>query len=305
MSYVIHILTTINLFVLLAISLDLLVGYAGLMSLAHAAFFGLGAYSTALLTKMGWSALVAQGAGMLLAACLSSLIALPSMRIKGIYLLIITMSVQVGFTVTAQNWIGLTGGEAGVSSISPYSLFGYEFRGVPFLLLCILFTLLWFVVCRRLVLSPFGRLLVALRDDETGCTALGKNVGAAKIAVFAFSASIAAFAGSLFAHYTGYVDPSSFDMHVSILILLMVMVGGAGTLLGPVLGALILSLLPEIFKFVPLAPGVAAASRQLLYGLMLILIVYFRPQGLFSYGRRRHRSPKTGSASPGQVRHAS
>jgi len=285
MNYAIHILITVNIFVLLALALDLLVGYAGLMSLAHGAFFGIGAYSTALLTKAGWPALAAQSAGMLLAALLSGLIAIPSMRVRGIYLLIITIAVQIMFSVAAQNWIGLTGGDAGLANIPPYSIFGYALRGVYFLVVCTACSVFWFLLCRRLTTSPFGRLLRALRDDEVGCAALGKNVVAAKMAVFAFSAALAAFSGSLFAHYTAYVDPRSFEIGVSILVLLMVMLGGAGTLTGPILGAIVLSVLPEAFKFLPLPPGAAAASRQLLFGLMLVLVVYFRPQGLI--GRRR------------------
>jgi branched-chain amino acid transport system permease protein len=280
-SYAIHLATTVNLFILLALSLDLLVGYAGLLSLAHAAFFGIGAYGSAILMKAGWPLLAAQAAGMAMAALLSAVIAVPSFRVRGIYLLIVTIAVQVLFTVVTQNWTSLTGGDAGIANIAPYSLFGYPLRGLAFLLFCTACTAAVFFLCRRLARSPFGRLLRALRDDEVGCAALGKNVAAAKISVFAFSGAIAAFAGSLYAHYVSYVDPRSFDIGVSILVLLMVMAGGAGTLIGPLLGAVLLTLLPEALKFLPLPPGAAAASRQLLYGLMLILVVYFRPQGLF------------------------
>jgi branched-chain amino acid transport system permease protein len=280
MAYVVHLLITVNLFVLLALSLDLLVGYAGLLSLAHAAFFGIGAYSSAILTKLGVPLLAAQACGVAAAAILSAVIAVPSFRVKGIHLLIVTIAVQVLFTVVAQNWTSLTGGDAGIANIPAYSLAGYPLRGVPFLIFCTACTAIAFLLCRALVRSPFGRLLRALRDDETGCLALGKNVAAAKISVFAFSGALAAFAGTLYAHYISYVDPRSFDISVSILVLLMVMAGGAGTLIGPLVGAVLLALLPEALKFVPLPPGVAAAMRQLLYGVLLIAVVYFRPQGL-------------------------
>jgi branched-chain amino acid transport system permease protein len=288
MSYLIHLGTTVNLFILLALSLDLLVGYAGLLSLAHAAFFGIGAYASAILTKQGWPLLAAQGAGVALAAIISALIAVPSFRVRGIYLLIVTIAVQVLFTVVTQNWTSLTGGDAGIAGIPAYSLFGSALRGFTFLLFCTACTVAVFFLCRRLVRSPFGLLLRAVRDDEIACAALGKNVAAAKIGVFAFSGAIAAFAGSLYAHYVSYVDPRSFDIGVSILVLLMVMAGGAGTLIGPLLGAVLLTLMPEALKFLPLPPGAAAASRQLLYGLMLILVVYFRPQGLFAPARLAH-----------------
>lgn len=128
--------------------------------------------------------------------------------------------------------------------------------------------------------SPFGTLLEAIRDDEASCLMLGKNVAGAKISVFAFSGALAALAGSLYAHHTSYVDPTGFDIIVSVSILLMVMLGGAGTLYGPVLGAIILIFLPEVLRFMPAPAGVAAASRQLIYGLLLVVIVLFRPQGL-------------------------
>ena len=294
MLYAIHLLTTLNLFILLALSLDLLVGFAGLMSLAHAAFFGIGAYSSAILAKQGFPILAAQACGMALAGLLSAIIAVPSIRVKGIYLLIITIAVQVLFTVAAQNWTSLTGGDAGLPGMPPYALFGLELRGVPFMLFCMASAAACYFLCRALARSAFGRLLQALRDDEVGCAALGKNVAAAKILVFAFSGAIAAFAGSLYAHYFSYVDPKSFDLGVSILVLLMVMAGGAGTLIGPVVGVAVLALLPELLKFLPLPPGVAAAARQLLYGLLLILVVYFRPQGLL--GGKGHHHHRAGAA---------
>lgn len=287
MAYAIHLLTMANLFVMLALSLDLLVGFAGLLSLAHAAFFGVGAYGSAILVKQGVPIVAAQGIGVAAAALLSALIAVPSIRVKGIQLLIVTIAVQVLFTVAAQNWTGLTGGDAGIPNIPPYSLFGMPLRGLALLAFCCACTAGCWILCRALVRSPFGRLLQALRDDEVGCVALGKNVAAAKILVFAFSGAMAAFAGTLYAHYVSYVDPRSFDIGVSILVLLMVMAGGAGNLIGPLCGAVLLGLLPEMLKFLPLPPGAAAAARQLLYGLLLILVVYFRPQGLFGGAARQ------------------
>jgi branched-chain amino acid transport system permease protein len=287
MSYAIHLLTMVTLFVMLALSLDLLVGFAGLLSLGHAALFGVGAYGSAILSKQGVPVVVAQVLAVGAAALLSAFIAVPAMRVKGIQLLIVTIAVQVLFTVTAQSWTGLTGGDAGIPNIPVYALFGVPLRGAGFLVFCIACSVVVWLLCRALVRSPFGRLLQALRDDEVGSMALGKNVAAAKILVFAVSGAMAAFAGTLYAHYVTYVDPRSFDIGVSILVLLMVMLGGAGTLTGPLCGAVLLALLPELLKFLPLPPGVAAAARQLLYGLLLILVVYFRPQGLFARAARR------------------
>jgi branched-chain amino acid transport system permease protein len=290
MNYLLHLLTLSFINLILAISLDLLVGFAGLLSLAHAAFFGIGAYSTALLVRHGFDAISAMMIGALVAALASSFIALPSIRVRGIYLLIITVAVQSVFTVVLLNLSGLTGGPAGIPNIPPLTLFGQPLRGLPltgFIGTC---SLLLFFFLRRLGHSPFGHLLQAIRDDETACATLGKNVGLAKISAFALAGALAAIAGSLYAHYTSYVDPRGFDILVSISILVMVMLGGAGTIYGPAIGAFIVTLLPEALRFVPSPPGSAGASRQLCYGLLLILIIFLRPQGLFGKGVRNNHA---------------
>jgi branched-chain amino acid transport system permease protein len=287
MTYLIHLLTIANIYVLLAVSLDLLVGLTGLMSLAHAVFFGIGAYATAIMTRYGFPPLGAMVVGFVLAAIASVVIALPSIHIRGIYLLIVTIAVQMVFTVSFLNLSDLTGGPGGIANIVPLCIFGFSLRGVGFLLVATFVSLAVIWICWRLSRSPFGRLLQAVRDDETGCLMLGKNVSWAKISVFALSGGIAAIAGSLYAHYTSYVDPRGFDIVVSISVLLMVMLGGSGTIYGPVLGAVILTFLPELLRFMPAPPGAAGASRQIIYGLLLVALVFFRPQGLL--GRKvRH-----------------
>lgn len=280
MLYALHLCTTMSIFAIVALSLNVVSGAAGMVSLATGAFFGLGAYTTAILCKAGTPSLVAQLAGVIAAAILSAVIALPAFRVRGVFLLLITIAVQIIFTVVAQSWIAVTGGDAGISRIPAYAPFGTDLRGVDLLIACLAIAAVVYVVCRRLIHSPFGAVLRALRDDETGTIALGKNVVAAKVAAFAFSGALAALGGSLYAHYTSFVDPTSFDLGVSILIFLMVVLGGAGTPNGPLVGVLVLSLLPEAFKFLPLPPGMAAVIRQILYGALLVLVMYFRPQGI-------------------------
>jgi len=283
-NYIVHVLTTLSIFGILSLSLDLLVGYAGLLALSHGAFFGIGAYATALLTKQGYWAGAAALVGMMIAAAVSAFVALPSWRVRGVYLLIVSIAVQIVFTVVATNWSELTNGTAGIPGIPPVRLFGHELLGVPYMLFCLFILMACVFVCWSLMRSPYGRALQAMRDDEIACEALGKNVAGIKISIFALSGAMAAIAGSLYAHYITYVDPKSFDIELSILILLMVMVGGAGTLFGPLLGALVLTLLPEVLKFIELPPGSAAALRQLLYGVILILLMMFRPQGFIGIG---------------------
>jgi ABC-type branched-subunit amino acid transport system permease subunit len=286
-NYIVHLLTTLSIFGLLAISLDLLVGYAGLLALSHGAFFGIGAYATAILTKQGLAAPLAAAIGMGLAACVSALVALPSWRVRGVYLLIVSMAVQIVFTVVAVNWTEVTNGSAGIPGIPAVSLFGEVLRGTPYMLFCAAVLALCVLFCSSLMRSPYGRVVQAMREDEMACEALGKNIAGIKISIFAVSGSLAALAGSLYAHYISYVDPKSFDIELSILILLMVMVGGAGTPFGPLLGALALTLLPEALKFIDLPPGVGAATRQAFYGVTLIVLMMFRPQGLLGLGSHR------------------
>jgi branched-chain amino acid transport system permease protein len=285
MAYLAHLLTIANIYIVLAVSLDLLVGYTGLISLAHAAFFAIGAYSTAILQRSDIGPFVAMATGMTVAALLSVLAALPSLRVRGIYLLIVTIALQIVTTVVLLNWGDLTGGPGGIARIPPLVVFGQPLHGLAFTAFTSVVAAAAFTICWRLMRSPFGTLLQAVRDDELSCLMLGKNVALAKISVFAFSGALAAMAGSLYAHHTSYVDPSGFDVIVSILILLMVMLGGAGTLYGPVVGAITLTLLPEVLRFMPAPPGVAAASKQLVYGLLLVIIIFFRPQGLLGKGK--------------------
>ncbi|TAM04489.1 MAG: branched-chain amino acid ABC transporter permease [Pusillimonas sp.] len=280
MDYVIHILSTAGMFAILALALDLVVGLGGMMSLASGVFFGIGAYSSALLVKAGWPVLGAMLVGMGTASILSLVIALPAIRLRGVYLLIITISMQVIFTTVVQNWRSVTGGDAGVSNIPAIAVMDWKLRGWPFLVLVIGSCAVLWLLMRKIADSPFGRVLRAIRDDEVGAASLGKDATAAKVAAFGLSACLAAYAGSLYAHYTSYIDPHTFNISLSIMVLLMVMLGGAGTLIGPMVGAVVLTILPEALKFLPLPPGVAPALRQFTYGALLVAVVFFRPQGL-------------------------
>lgn len=290
MDYLTHILSTAGIFAILALALDVLVGLGGMMSLASGVFFGIGAYASALLAKAGWHPLAAMLAGMGASAVVSLFIALPAVRVRGVYLLIVTIAVQAIFTTTLQNWRSVTGGDAGISGIPALSLFDLKFRGVPFLVLVLVCcAALWWLM-RRVAASPFGRVLRAIRDDELGASSLGKHASAAKLTAFALSACISSFAGSLYAHYISYIDPNTFGIGLSIVVLLMVMLGGSGTLLGPMVGALVLTLLPEGLKFLPLPPGVAPALRQFTYGALLVAVVFVRPQGLLGKSVPRGKS---------------
>lgn len=282
MNYVWHVLVMINIYAVLAGSLNLAAGYAGLLSLCHAAFYGLGAYATTLLVmKAGLGFLPALALAMLLTAALSLIIAVPSLRLRGDYFVLATLGFQIIVFSVLYNWTGLTRGPFGITKIPAPRVFGLEVIGVfPYFLFSGLLALASLGAIWLLVKSPFGRLLRAVRDDEVAALALGKNAPRIKTTAFAIAAALAAVPGALFAGYVRYIDPTSFMLTEAIFILSIVVIGGAGDFLGPVVGAVLLVVLPEVLRFLQISDSVAASLRQIIYGLLLVVLMRLRPQGL-------------------------
>lgn len=282
MEYLLHILIVACCYTVLAVSLDLIAGHAGLLTLSHAAFYGVGAYTSALLAiHAGAPFWVSVPAGMMMAALVSLAVSLPSMRLHGDYLAIATFGFQMILFNIFNNWSEVTGGSIGIAGIPRARLFGLTIQShVGYVILAIAFAGFTYVIVRRLTSSPFGRVLRSIREDEPFATSLGKNTLRFKVTAFAISAALAASAGGLYAHYNSYIDPSSFTVTESILVVSMVIVGGAGSLWGPVVGAFVLVSLPEALRFVGLPVSVAANVRQILYGSLLVIMMMFRPRGL-------------------------
>jgi branched-chain amino acid transport system permease protein len=290
MEYLLHILILIGIYTVLTISLDLLAGHTGLLSIAHAAFYGLGAYASALLAvEKGAPFLVGVVAGMATAAAVSLMVSLPSLRLHDDYFVIATFGFQVILFSVFNNWVGVTRGPLGIPGIPRPTVFGIAFRShSEFLILAGIFVLLAYFVVMRLTNGPYGRVLRAIREDEVYAQALGKNTFRFKVAAFAVSAALAASAGSLYAHYITYIDPTSFTTMESILVISMVIIGGAGSLWGPPLGAVVLVVLPEALRFIGMPASIAANLRQILYGGLLVLFMIARPRGLVGrYGFER------------------
>jgi branched-chain amino acid transport system permease protein len=284
MDYLLHILVMVSLYVILAVSFNLLIGFAGLFALSEAAFFGVGAYTTAILaTKLGMAFPLPLLAGVALTAALGLLVALPALRIGGDHLVIVTLALQIIVIAVMVNWRSVTGGTDGISGIPKIALWGTPLdtpaRFLPIALAGAVFCL---AIGWRLATSPFARALRAMREDEAAVQAVGKNVVAMKLTVFSVSAALAAVAGGLYAHYISYVSAETFTLDVTIYILAMVILGGTGNLWGSVLGAALLTALPELLKFLTLPPDIADKSRQIVYGLALIVILLLRPQGLLA-----------------------
>ena len=282
MDYLLHILVMVSIYAVLASSFNLLIGYAGLFALSHAAFFGVGAYATAILAGThGLPFPLPLLAGVAVTAVLGTVIALPALRIGGDYLVIITLALQVIVTTIMLNWPGLTGGTDGIRGIPRLEFFGHVLDSPgSFLPLALATAVICFAIAWRLGASPFGRALKAMRENEAAVQAIGKNVVAMKLTVFAIAAALASVAGWLYAHYFTFVSAEGFTVELTIYMLAMVIIGGTGNLFGSLVGALVLVALPELLKFVDMPPDVADKARNMLYGLLLIVMLRLRPQGL-------------------------
>jgi branched-chain amino acid transport system permease protein len=287
MKYLWHIWVMMNIYALLGSSLNLAAGYTGLLSLCHAAFYGIGAYTTTLLmVKAGLSFLPALAVAMIVTAACSLVIAIPSLRLHGDYFVLATLGFQIIVFSILYNWVGLTRGPYGISGIPAPTVLGIELNGVPrFAVFSSLLTFAGLGVIALLVGSPFGRLLRAVRDDELAAAALAKNVPRVKTTAFVLSAALAGVPGALFATYIRYIDPTSFTLMEAIFVLSIVVIGGAGNFWGPIVGAVLLVMLPEILRFLQISDSIAANLRQIIYGLLLVVLMRLRPQGLIGdYG---------------------
>jgi branched-chain amino acid transport system permease protein len=282
MEYVLHILVLAAIYTVLSVSLDLLAGHTGLLSLSQAALFGLGAYSSALVTtRLATSVLAGFLVGMIVTVLISFIISLPSLRLSDDYFVIATFGFQMILFSIFNNWIAVTRGPLGITNIPKLSVFGWLISSrVGLLIMALILAALAYAVVILITSSPYGRVLRAIREDETFARALGKSTYQFKVTVFAVSAGLAASAGCFYAHYVTYIDPTSFTVMESILVVSMVIIGGAGSRWGPFVGALVLVTLPEALRLVGL-PSVAAANlRQIIYGTLLVVMMMFRPRGL-------------------------
>jgi branched-chain amino acid transport system permease protein len=290
MDYLLHILILAAIYTVLAVSLDLLAGQTGLLSIAHAAFYGIGAYASALMAvSYGSGFTVGVLTGMAVAAAISFIVSLPSLRLHDDYFVIATFGFQMILFSIFNNWMDLTRGPLGIPGIPQPVILGWKIGShSEFLLLSSLFALLAYFVVYRLSSSPFGRVLHAIREDEVLAKSLSKNTLRFKVTAFAVSAALAASAGSLYAHYITYIDPTSFTVMESILVISMVIIGGAGSTWGPLVGAVVLVTLPEALRFVGMPSAIAANMRQIIYGSLLVIMMMFRPRGLvgkYGFGR--------------------
>ncbi len=272
-GYIVTVLITIGIYTILALSLNIITGYAGQISLGHAAFMGIGAYTSALLyTKAGfsfWPAFLVAG---LLAGLVGAALAIPCLRVREDFLAITTMGIN--FVVEAIFlYVPFFGAGMGIGGINPPSLFGREISRQGFLILVMGVILVVIILDRWLIRSWIGLAWSAIREDEGAAGAMGIDVVRFKVLAFTLGSAGAGLAGSLYAHFLTFIMPVNFSFGQSIVILSMVVFGGIGTLRGPIVGAIVLGALPEISR-------PAMEYRTLLYGVLLLLLMRYQPDGI-------------------------
>jgi branched-chain amino acid transport system permease protein len=280
--YYLQVLVFIGIYAILALSLNLLNGYVGLLSIGHAAFYAIGAYASAKLAidlQLPW-VLALAGAGVV-AGGFGYLIAKPTLRLSGIYLTLVTLGFNMILFLVLQNWMGFTNGPLGIMDIPPPSIFGFVLGSrLQYYYLILILVLLTVFSMHRLMACRFGRALTAIRENELAAEATGVDTTRYKIQAFVLAAGYAGIAGSFYAHFVKYISPDSFTINESFILLAMLAFGGQGNLIGPLVGAAALVLIPEVFR--PLQE-----YRMFVYGGILIVMMLVRRQGLL--GGRSYR----------------
>ncbi|HOV28488.1 MAG TPA: branched-chain amino acid ABC transporter permease [Synergistales bacterium] len=291
-EYTITIGTLIAIQAIVACGLNVIVGYAGQISLGHAAFFGIGAYASALLTTAGglsfWTALpVVLG----ITGLVGLFLGLPSLRLREDFLAITTIGINF-IVVSIFQYVPFFGGALGIGGIPRIVLFGERIRGVSFFLLSAGFLAATLAICWLFTRSWSGLACFALREDETAASSMGVSPVRFKLTAFILGTAMAGLGGALYAHFMRFISATDFGFPMSVMILSMVVLGGMGTLWGPVLGALVLGILPEVFR--PLTD-----YRMFLYAALLLLMIRFQPGGLLgenSLARRTFSRLKGGKS---------
>ncbi len=282
-QYYITIAINCLMFSILSLSLNLITGFMGITSLGHAAFFGVGAYTAAILsTRFGFGFIATAIIGMIFAAVFGILLGLPTLRIKGRYLAIVTLGFCEIMRIIELNWMSLTRGPQGISGIPKISFFGFQCaKPIQKYYVVLVLLVITVLIIMAIMNSRMGRAISAIRDDEIAADAMGINVFKYKIMVFSISSALAGLAGAFYAHYMGFIDPNAFNFDQSILMLSMTIMGGMASIPGSIFGASILSILPEVLRAVN-------DYRQIVYGLLLAVMVVWKPSGILGGFNLKH-----------------
>ena len=276
LEYLVFFMTTVAYLTILVTALNLAIGFTGLINLGHMVFFGIGAYASAILTLNGvpwYTAILIAG---LLASFIGVIIASITVRLKGEYFAMVTLGLVFIAIAVSRNWISLTRGALGIPGVPDivrdnfgYMLFSWLIAGL---------SILFFY---RLANSETGKIFQAIRDDETAAMILGKNTYFYKVLSIAISTFFAGIAGSLFVHHINFIDPSVFDLEFFIFVISMLIAGGLASITGSIVGVFALSIVSEAMRYIVVSPELIGAVREITYVIVLILILVYRPKGIF------------------------
>ena len=281
-GYFLHILIIIGIYLILSLSLNLSVGFTGLLNMGHIAFFGISAYTSALLVLSGIPYIIAFILAGLVASIFGFLLIFATKNLKGDYLALTTLGFSFVIYSIFLNWTELTRGPLGIPGIPKPEFFGFVVdTKLQYLIFVLIVCIAVYLFLSRLTSSKYGRLLEAVRDDQVRLETLGKNIFKLKIQSIMISSFCAGLAGSLFAHYISFIDPGSFFIYDLITVFTIVMVGGLASNKGTVLAAFIILLIPEALRFVDMPSSIIGPMRQIIYALILIGILMYKPRGLY------------------------
>jgi branched-chain amino acid transport system permease protein len=280
-------LTFVFIYSIVGFGLMILAGFTGQISMGHAAFLAIGAYAEALFQSMGWPFVFSAPMAMMLAGAAGIAIGLPALRLTGIYLAIATLAFGFIIEEVLARWESVTGGNSGKLVSAPKLLFGKLEGDVNFYYLCLACVVAVAVVTYNIMRSPTGRAFVAIRDSEVSAQSMGVNLARYKTTSFAISAAMTGLAGALYAHQIKFLSPEQFNLFMSIEFLMMVVIGGMGSLHGAVFGAIFIIVLPELIAvskdFLPKVVAEQTGLKATVFGFIMIFFVLFEPLGI--YGR--------------------
>jgi len=288
-AYTMRITIVAMMYASLVISLNLITGMLGQMSFGHAAFWGLGSYTAAILsTRLGWGSEITFPAAIVVSGLFGALLGLPVLKLKGYYFTIVTMVFNEIIRVILFNWMSLTNGPLGILRIPRPSFFGFQIRSqMAFFYLALIILIITILVVSNITNSRVGYAILAIRDDEIAAASNGINVFRYKVTTFVVASSLAGLAGAFYAQYTNYIDPNAFSGLQSNEMIVMVIFGGLGNIFGSIFAAIVLSILPEVLR-------TFAMYRQIIYGILLVLMMLIRPQGLFGDIRFKYLGQRAG-----------
>lgn len=282
MDYILHLLILITIYSILCLTMNIILGYLGILHLGHPAIYGIGAYGYALLSiNAGFSFFPALICGGFFAMIAGLILSIPALRLKSHYVGMATLAFLIIVQGLLINMRDLTRGALGIPGIPKPTIFGYYFgTNTSFLLLSLVLTIIICFILHRVMHSPFSKVVETIKEDETASKTLGKNTIKYKIQAFMIASFFAGIGGGLLASYLGFINPTSFDPKELIIIITMVIIGGMASFWGSILGAALIILLPEPLRFIDLPAEFIGPLRYAIYGLLLILFMIFRPNGI-------------------------